>query len=98
MTEGHAKERIISRHSWGGVHPVWTALAVAILGLLAMLVVDHGPWRRPHVQTVEIANHRTTGEAARSAGATVQQTPPKSALEPQPPGPQPAQPAIPDSR
>jgi hypothetical protein len=76
----------------GGVHPVWVALAVAILGVLAMLIVDHGPRSRPHVQTAEVANYRTTGEAARAAGAAVAPTAPKPALEPEPPGPQPASP------
>jgi hypothetical protein len=68
-------------------------LAVAVFGALAMLVVDHGPWSRPNVQTAEVANHKTTGAAARAAGATVMPTPPKPELEPIAPGPKPAQPA-----
>jgi len=98
MTKGQATKKTISRQRWSGVHPVWIAIAVAILGVLAMLIVDHGPWGRPHVRTAELANHRTTGEAARYAGADVRPTAPKSALEPQAPGPEPAQPAIPGSR
>ena len=35
MTESHAKQT--------GVRPVWVALAIAIFGVLAMLIVDHGP-------------------------------------------------------
>jgi hypothetical protein len=80
----------------GGVHPVWVALGVAIFGVLAMLIVDHGPWNRPHVQTAEVANYGTTGEAARAAGAAVALTAPKPALEPEAPGPKPAQPASPE--
>jgi hypothetical protein len=49
------------------VHTVVAALAVAMFGVLAMLIVDHGPWNRPNVRTAEVANHRTTGEAARAA-------------------------------
>jgi hypothetical protein len=88
MIENHSKRM--------GVHPVMVAFAIAIFGMLAMLVVDHGPWSRPNVQTAEVANHRTTGEAARAAGATIAPTAPKPALEPEAPGPKPAQPANPD--
>jgi hypothetical protein len=79
-----------------GVRPVVVALAVAIFGVLAMLIVDHGPWSRPHVQAAEVANYKTTGEAARAAGAAVAPTAPKPALEPEAAGPKPAQPASPD--
>ncbi len=75
--------------------PVVVAIAVAGFGVLAMLIVDHGPWSRPEVQTAEVANYKTTGEAARAAGATVTPTAPKPALEPIAPGPKPAQPANP---
>ena len=88
MIENHSKRM--------GVHPVMVAFAIAIFGMLAMLVVDHGPWSRPNVQTAEVANHRTTGEAARAVGATIAPTAPKPALEPEAPGPKPAQPANPD--
>jgi hypothetical protein len=88
MTEDHSKRT--------SVHPVMVALAVAIFGVLAMLIFDHGPWSRPNVQTAEVANHETTGAAARSAGAAVVPTAPKAALEPEAPGPKPAQPASPD--
>ena len=75
--------------------PVVVAAAVAIVGVLAMLVVDHGPWSRPHVQTAEVADHKRTGEAARAAGATVTPTAPKSEVEPLVPGPKRAQPVNP---
>ncbi|WJR76518.1 hypothetical protein [Bradyrhizobium sp. NP1] len=79
-------------------HPALIALAVAMLGLLAMLLVDHGPWSRPHVQTVAVANYRTTGEAARAVGAAVTPTEPKSPVEPVAPGPKPVEPASPETR
>jgi uncharacterized membrane protein len=75
--------------------PVLAALAVAVFGLLAMLVVDHGPWSHPNVQTAEVANYKTTGAAARAVGANVTPTAPKTDLEPAAPGPKPAQPANP---
>jgi hypothetical protein len=56
--------------------PVVVALVVAIFGVLAMLIVDHGPWSRPHVQTGEVANYKTTGAVARAAGAAVTPTEP----------------------
>jgi hypothetical protein len=75
--------------------PVVVAMAVAGFGVLAMLIVDHGPWSRPKVQTSEVANYKTIGEAARAVGATVTPTAPKPVLEPIAPGPKPAQPANP---
>jgi hypothetical protein len=75
--------------------PVIAAMAVAGLGIAAMLIVDHGPWNRPQVQTAEVANYKTTGEAAHAVGATVTETAPKASIEPKAPGPKPAQPANP---
>jgi hypothetical protein len=75
--------------------PMLIALAVAVFGMLAMLVVDHGPWSHPNVQTAEVANYKTTGAAARAVGANVTPTAPKTDLEPTAPGPKPAQPANP---
>ncbi len=85
------------RRRSGGI-PVAVALAVAIFGVLAMLVVDHGPWNRPNVQTAEVANDRTTGAAARAAGAVVTPTAPRPEIEHDEPGPKPAQPASPETR
>jgi hypothetical protein len=80
----------------GEVRPVWVALGIAIFGLLAMLLVDHGPWARPHPQPAHIAYHRTTGEAAHAVGARVTPTPPKSPLEPELPMPKQAEPPSPE--
>jgi hypothetical protein len=68
-----------------------------VFGVLAMLIVDHGPWSRPHVQTAEVATYKTTGEAARAAGASVTPTAPKAVIEPDVPGPktQPNNPVMP---
>jgi hypothetical protein len=75
--------------------PVVVAMAVAVFGVMGMLIVDHGPWNRPKVQTAEIVNYTTTGAAARAVGATVTPTTPKLEVEPVPAGPKPAQPANP---
>jgi hypothetical protein len=87
MNEDHSKRRIGS--------PVVFALAVAVFGLLAMLIVDHGPWSKPHLHTAEMVDYPTTSAAAKAAGATVTPTAPRTQLEPIAPGPKPAQPAIP---
>jgi hypothetical protein len=47
------------------------------------------------VQTAEIANHHTTGEAARAAGAAVAPTLPNSVIEPEPPMPKQVEPPNP---
>jgi hypothetical protein len=73
--------------------PVVIAVAVAVLGILAMLIVDHGPWSRPRIQTAEMANYTSTGAAAQAAGATVTPTEPKPKIEPIAPGPKPIHPA-----
>ncbi len=93
MQENRSKNENHSK--WSLRSPVVVAMAVALFGVLSMLIVDHGPWSRPQVRTAEVANYRTTGEAARAAGATVTTTAPKPALEPVPPGPKPVQPANP---
>jgi hypothetical protein len=71
------------------------AIAIAIFGVLGMLIVDHGPWNKPKVQTAAIANYATTGDAARAVGAKVMPTEPKPPLEPVAPGPKPIHPASP---
>jgi hypothetical protein len=93
MRENHSKNKGHSMRTPG--QPVVAAIAVAVFGMLAMLIVDHGPWARPQVQTAEVANYKSTGEAARAVGATVAPTAPKASIEPNAPGPKPAQPANP---
>ncbi len=76
-------------------HPLTVVIAVAIVGILGMLLIDHGSWTHPQAQSAEIAKYKTTGEAARAAGATVAPTEPKRLLEPIVPGPKPAEPPAP---
>jgi hypothetical protein len=71
--------------------PVTGALTVAAFGLLSLLIVDHGPWNRPHAQGPQVV-YTTTAAAAQAAGAKVIPTEPKPVLEPVAPGPKPAQP------
>jgi len=85
MTQDHSNNEKRSHRKMRG--PVVVAAVVAVAGTLAMVVVDHGPWSRPHTETAEVASHRSTGEAARAAGATVTPTAPKLEVEPAAPGP-----------
>ena len=78
-----------------GGTPLIAAIVIAVFGVLGMLIVDHGPWNKPKVQTAAMANYTTTGEAARAAGATVMPTEPKAQIEPAPAGPKPAHPVNP---
>jgi hypothetical protein len=78
----------------GGL-PLAIAIAIAVAGMLGLLIVDHGPWNKPKIQTAAMAHYNTTGEAARAAGAVVMPTEPKLQLEPEPPGPKPVHPANP---
>jgi Flp pilus assembly protein CpaB len=87
MTKNHWKRML--------GHPVVIAIAIAVFGVMAMLIVD--PWNRPKVQTAEV-NHKTTGDAAQAVGAKVTPTAPKSKLEPILPGPKPVEPANPAPR
>jgi hypothetical protein len=75
--------------------PLKVAIAVAVFGILTMLVVDHGPWNKAHTKTAEMLNYGGTDAAVRAAGATVTPTAPRPQFEPIAPGPKQAQPAIP---
>jgi hypothetical protein len=88
-----AKDLTEDRLSRSGGGPLKVAIAVAVFGVLGMLVVDHGPWSKPKVQHPMVANYSTTGEAARAAGAQVMPTEPELEVEPNPPVPKPVHPA-----
>ena len=67
------------------VDPLYVAMTIAVFGLLALLIVDHGPWNRPHIQSED--SFPNTAAAAQAAGATVMPTEPKSENELAAPGP-----------
>ena len=91
MSKGLVNDRS-SRH---GGPPLKIAIAVAALGLLGMLIVDHGPWNKPKMQPAFMASYSSTGEAARAAGAKVLPTERKLQIEPEPPMPRPVHPVNP---
>ena len=72
------------------------ATAVAAVGLVSLILVDHGPWSAPKAESLTMIQYGTTAAAAQAAGAVVTETAPKPVLEPAAPGPKPAQPANPD--
>jgi hypothetical protein len=78
-----------------GGAPLKVAIAIAVLGVLGMLIVDHGPWNKPKVQPAFMASYSSTGEAARAAGAKVMPTESKLQVEPEPPVPKPVHPVNP---
>jgi hypothetical protein len=86
------------RPSRTGGAPLMVSIAIAVLGVLSMLLVDHGPWSKPKVQHPVVANYSTTGEAARAAGAQVMPTEPKLEVEPEPPVPKPVHPVNPPAQ
>ena len=88
-----AKELREDRPGRTGGAPLKVAIVVAVLGVLGMLVFNHGPWNKPKLQHPMVANYSTTGEAARAAGAQVMPTEPKLDVEPNPPMPKPINPA-----
>jgi hypothetical protein len=95
MTERISK---VTRATPTRLGPATIAIAVAAIGLLSLLLVDHGPWSKPSVQAGTMLEYGTTAGAAAAVGAVVTDTTTKSALEPAAPGPKPVSPAIPDQR
>jgi hypothetical protein len=77
--------------------PLLVAIAVAVLGVLGMLIVDHGPWNKPKVQTVAMVHDSIPGEAVRAAAAIVIPSEPSPRLEPDLPGSKPVHPANPQT-
>jgi len=90
-----AKVLTVDRLSRLGGAPLKVAMAVAVLGVLGMLIVDHGPWNKPKVQPAFTASYSSTGEAARAAGAKVMPTEPNLQVEPEPLVPKPVHPVNP---
>jgi hypothetical protein len=78
--------------------PVITATALAVIGLVGLLVVNHGPWNKPKIENETMIQYGNTAAAAAAAGAAVTPTENKPELEPAPPGPKPVQSAIPDQK
>jgi hypothetical protein len=72
------------------------SLAVAFICVTVLIMQVRDRWHSPAVKTAAEARQTTTGQAARAAGARISQSEPKPAVEPDPAGPKPAQPAHPN--
>jgi hypothetical protein len=94
MSKTTTMETVDGRKS---VWPLLIAIALAVFGGGALLIVDHALWDRP-VSSPLAVRYESTADAAKGAGATVTPTTPKSALEPAAPGPKRALPAIPENK
>jgi hypothetical protein len=62
--------------------PLIIAMTVAVMGLGALLLVNHGPWTKPRVQNETMIQYGTTAASAAAAGAAVTPTEQKPELEP----------------
>jgi hypothetical protein len=62
------------RHTVRGraMAPAGIAGAVAVLGAVSLLIVDHGPWNRPYVESPRA--HAATEAAAQADGALITPT------------------------
>lgn len=78
----------------GRIAAIAAAIALACIVVLALQIKDR--WQSPEIKSVERAEHATTGEVARIAGARLLPTDPKLSVEPEPDGPKQAQPANPN--
>jgi hypothetical protein len=72
------------------------SLAIALVCAVVLTLQVRDRWNSPEVKTAAEAQTTTTGQAARAAGARISQSEPKPAVEPDPVGPKPAQPANPN--
>ena len=72
------------------------SLAIALVCVVVLTLQVRDRWNSPEVKTAAEAQDTTTGQAARRAGARISQTEPRAPVEPDPPGPKPAQPAHPN--
>jgi hypothetical protein len=93
-----AKDLMEDRSSRRGGAPLKVAIAVAVVGVLGMLISLHGSWNKPKGQPAFMASYSSTGEAARAAGAQITPTEPKLRVEPEPPVPKPVHPVNPAPR
>jgi hypothetical protein len=71
------------------------SLSIAMACSTALIMEIRDRWHSPEVKPAVVAQYTTTGQVAREAGARISQSEPKPAVEPEPAGPKPAQPANP---
>lgn len=72
------------------------AAAIALVCVVVLTLQIRDRWHSPEIKPTALAQHTTTGQVARDAGATIVPTDPKLSVEPAPAGPKQAQPANPN--
>jgi hypothetical protein len=82
---------------WGSAAPAGTTSEptdslVAVMGLVGLLFVDHGPRNKPDVKNETMIQYGTTAASAAAAGATVTPTEKKPQLGPAAPARNPSSP------
>ena len=70
--------------------------AIALICVVVLTLQIRDRWHSPEIKPTAVAEHTTTGQVARRAGATIAPTDPKLMVEPAPDGPKQAQPANPN--
>ena len=78
------------------VHLAAISGAIALVCIVVLTLQIRDRWHSPEIKSTMLAQHTTTGQAARQAGATMSPTDPKLMVEPDPAGPKQAQPANPN--
>jgi hypothetical protein len=79
-----------------GIKPVAVVAAIALVCVVALVFLVRDRWHSPEIKSAEQARNSITGQVAHAAGAILMPTDPKLTVEPKPPGPKRAQPAIPN--
>ena len=72
------------------------AAAIALVCVVVLTLQIRDRWQSPEIRSFDQAEHSTTGQVARDAGARLLPTDPRPAVEPTPAGPKPVQPAAPN--
>jgi hypothetical protein len=76
--------------------PATISFVLSVVCVIAIVFLVHDRWNHPDVKPPEQAEHSTTGDATRKAGAKLVPSEPKLKVQPSPAGPAPVQPANPD--
>lgn len=78
------------------VVPATISFILSVVCVIAIVFLVRDRWNHPDVRSTEQAEHTTTGDATRKAGAKLVPGEPKLKIEPSPSGPAPVQSANPD--
>jgi hypothetical protein len=83
---GSSRDAIVQRDSQTDFIRMLVATAVAVMGLGALLLLNHASWNEPKVSNETMIQYSSAAAAAARAGATVSATAPTLALASMPVG------------